>query len=38
MDVPSPSGRSVLKLPLPEPQVVEQLTVALSRLVASLGR
>ncbi len=32
------TGRSVLKLPLPEPQVLQQLTVALSRLVASLGR
>ncbi len=32
------TGRSVLKLPLPEPQVLQQLTVALSRLVAGLGR
>jgi superfamily II DNA or RNA helicase len=32
------SGRSVLKLPLPEPQVLEQLSAALSRLVADLGR
>jgi superfamily II DNA or RNA helicase len=32
------TGRSVLKLPLPEPQVLQQLTVALSRLVANLGR
>ncbi|SRR6266404_880049 len=32
------TGRSVLKLPLPEPQVLEQLTAALSRLVAGLGR
>jgi superfamily II DNA or RNA helicase len=31
------SGRSVLKLPLPEPQVLQQLSVALSRLVAGLG-
>ncbi len=31
------TGRSVLKLPLPEPQVLQQLTVALSRLVAGLG-
>jgi hypothetical protein len=31
------SGRSVLKLPLPEPKVLQQLTVALSRLVATLG-
>ncbi|HVA41585.1 MAG TPA: hypothetical protein VNF49_13020, partial [Candidatus Binataceae bacterium] len=31
------TGRSVLKLPLPDPQVLEQLTVALSRLVAGLG-
>jgi len=32
------TGRSVLRLPLPEPQVLQQLTVALSRLVAGLGR
>jgi superfamily II DNA/RNA helicase len=32
------TGRSVLKLPLPEPEVLQQLTVALSRLVAGLGR
>ena len=32
------TGRSVLKLPLPEPQVLQQLTVALSRLVAGVGR
>jgi len=32
------TGRSVLKLPLPEPQVLQQLTVALSRLVAGLGK
>lgn len=32
------TGRSVLKLPLPEPQVLQQLTVALSRLAATLGR
>lgn len=32
------SGRSVLKLPLPEPKVLQQLTVALSRLIATLGR
>ena len=32
------TGRSVLKLPLPDPQVLQQLAVALSRLVAGLGR
>ncbi len=32
------TGRPVLKLPLPEPEVLEQLTVALSRLVASFKR
>jgi superfamily II DNA or RNA helicase len=32
------TGRSVLKLPLPEPQVLQQVIVALSRLVAGLGR
>jgi superfamily II DNA or RNA helicase len=32
------TGRSVLKLPLPEPQVLQQLTVALSRLVAGIVR
>ena len=38
IETDSLTGRSVLKLPLPDPQVLEQLTVALSRLVAGLGR
>ena len=32
------TGRSYLKLPVPEPQVIQQLSDALSRLVAGLGR
>lgn len=32
------TGRSYLKLPMPEPQVVQQLSDALSRLIAGLGR
>ncbi len=32
------SGRSILKQPLPEPTVLQQITVALSRLLATLGR
>jgi hypothetical protein len=32
------TGRSYLKLPMPEPQLVQQLSDALSRLIASLGR
>jgi len=32
------TGRSVLKLPLPDPNVLQQLTAALSRLVAGLDR
>jgi superfamily II DNA or RNA helicase len=32
------TGRSVLKLPLPELKVLQQLTFALSHLVATLGR
>ena len=32
------TGRAYLKLPMPEPQVVQQLSDALSRLIASLGR
>lgn len=32
------TGLSILKLPLPEPQVLKQLAVALSHLVAGLGR
>ena len=32
------TGRSYLKLPVPEPQVVQQLSDVLSRLVASLAR
>lgn len=31
------TGRSYLKLPMPEPQVVQQLSDALSRLIAGLG-
>lgn len=31
------TGRSYLKLPMPEPQVVQQLSDALLRLIASLG-
>lgn len=32
------TGRSYLKLPMPEPQVVQQLSDALLHLIASLGR
>jgi superfamily II DNA or RNA helicase len=32
------TGRSYIKLPMPEPQVVQQLSDALSRLIAGLGR
>jgi superfamily II DNA or RNA helicase len=32
------TGRPYLRLPLPEPQVVQQLSDALSRLIAGLGR
>jgi superfamily II DNA or RNA helicase len=32
------TGRSYLKLPMPEPQVVQQLSDALSRLIAGLGK
>ena len=32
------TGRSFLKLPMPEPQALRQLTDALSRLIADLGR
>jgi len=32
------TGRSYLKLPMPEPQVVQQLSDALSRLLAGLGQ
>jgi hypothetical protein len=32
------TGRSYLKLPVPEPQVVQQLSDILSRLISGLGR
>jgi hypothetical protein len=32
------TGRAYLKLPMPAPQVVQQLSDVLSRLIASLGR
>ena len=35
--IPEP-GYSYLKLPMPEPQVVQQLSDALSRLIAGFGK
>lgn len=38
IEVDAQTGRSYLKLPMPEPQVVQQLSDALLRLLAGLGR
>ena len=38
IEIDARTGRSYLKLPMPEPQAVQQLSDALTRLIAGLGR